>query len=700
MANDLTRRDVLRYSLGATAGLSQLGLGSFLMEGQPAPSVSEFHISPQGDDKFPGTLEQPFRSLERGKTAVRALLAGSSRPASISVLVHLGRYELHDTFTLDEEDAGGSQCRVTWRAAPGETPVISGGRFISGWAKAKGPIAGAPADAQGKLWVAEFPGELPKNMSCRNLWRNGQLLSRARWPKADAPAARDVDPRYTGEVRYRVVDGYMPAGEDLKDPKVVADWKAQFPSIWKIIELQRDSGLPDNLAENGDAEFVTRNDGSWVTLRVPIAAAKGTKVTLASPLGVITYYWGGMHMMSSILSSGYIENSLALLDSPGEWYLDRRERRVYYMPQDGENPNDHEYVISAIDKLLWIKGAIEKPVSNLHIEGIRFEHADWTLPSFGYRPFQACVYGTQLTPFVADVPVPAGSIRPKDEYPEYCLQPALDLMYAENCTIEDCQVSRVAATAIGLGEGCRENSIIGCEVQQAGGNGIHIGCPHGPICGEDFAWKQVSDTPSGNIVSNCYIHDNGHMDNGALGISNSYAQDTRITNNLVERQPYTGIGGSLTCTAFPTHNDYQVTIQRNIVRDVMQTLDDGGGIYTKDGMAKTSEISGNLVENINGRSIGIYLDDRSYGPHLADNMVTARNPFNLNHTTPPQFAWSTNYIDGRYARSKINANIPYDKNTWDSKNYIVEISDGSFPASLKEKAGPQGPYRRFLQNKS
>jgi hypothetical protein len=171
-------------------------------------------------------------------------------------------------------------------------------------------------------------------------------------------------------------------------------------------------------------------------------------------------------------------------------------------------------------------------------------------------------------------------------------------------------------------------------------------------------------------VSNCYIHDNGHLDFGALGISSTYSQDTTIANNLVERQPYTGIGGSLTCLTFPSHRDYKVTIQRNIVRDVMQQLDDGGGIYTKDGMAKTSEISGNLVENYGGRGFGIYLDDRSYGPHLADNMISAKEAFHLNTTTHEQFTWGKNY------------------------------TNGNFPDSLKEQAGPQGPYRRFFQSRS
>jgi hypothetical protein len=115
MAESLTRRDMLRYSLGA-AGLGSLRMDDLLTQnGSEQGDTAEFHVSPQGDDNSSGTLQQPFKSLDRAKAAVRALLVRrteSEQPSSISVLIHQGRYELHDTFTLDDQDSGSSLCSI------------------------------------------------------------------------------------------------------------------------------------------------------------------------------------------------------------------------------------------------------------------------------------------------------------------------------------------------------------------------------------------------------------------------------------------------------------------------------------------------------------------------------------------------------------------------------------------------------------
>ena len=33
----------------------------------------------------------------------------------------------------------------------------------------------------------------------------------------------------------------------------------------------------------------------------------------------------------------YFKNALELLDEPGEWYMDRPAKTVYYMPRQGED---------------------------------------------------------------------------------------------------------------------------------------------------------------------------------------------------------------------------------------------------------------------------------------------------------------------------------------------------------------------------
>jgi len=662
----MNRRDLMKYSIAT--GILATDLATQLRASEnTSTGLAEFYVSPNGSDANPGTLELPFATLERARDAVRGLKASSgTKLRGITIWLRGGRYELSQTFVLEPEDSGTEEYPTTWSAYADERPILSGGVPISDWRRVTENVSGLSTKAIGKVWVAPVPKE--RSLDSRHLWRNGNRLIRARWPKDGGELE---SPPKTSEASFRVVDGLYPAHEDLADPVIAQKWRAQFTSIWRTVEffpldyLDTSFSLPADLG-SGTAELFTRNDGRWATMRIPIAKVRGSKLTMGQPMGCFSYYWHGMRMMSSIQGTGHVENALSLLEQPGEWYLDRTAKVVYYIPPDGEDPNDQAFIASHLDKLLWLRGTPNAQVSFVRMKGLRFENADWKLPILGYRPTLGCYYGSELTPLVArTLPLPAGSIRPIDEYPEYCLQAAVDLTYARGCVLDTCAVNRCAATGVGLGEGCIGNQVLGCEVSDVGGHGIHVGLAHGALCAEDFAWQRSQDEPQGNQVENCYVHDNGHMDWGAYGIFSSYSQRTRIAHNLVTNQPYSGIAASFSLFCFPSGKDYQVTVENNHIHHVMQKLDDGGGLYTKDGMSADSVIAGNLIHDIGGHHFGVYLDDKSYGPHLTDNMIHAETPFYFNSTSKEKFTWGPNYSD-------------------------------HFPAELEKKAGLQEPYKSTL----
>ena len=94
----------------------------------------EFHVAPGGNDTAAGTAAQPFQTLERGRDAVRALQAGSGLPTGgVDVVIHGGQYRLSEAFTLTPQDSGQSGCPVRYRAAVGETPVITSAMPITNW---------------------------------------------------------------------------------------------------------------------------------------------------------------------------------------------------------------------------------------------------------------------------------------------------------------------------------------------------------------------------------------------------------------------------------------------------------------------------------------------------------------------------------------------------------------------------------------
>ena len=88
----------------------------------------------------------------------------------------------------------------------------------------------------------------------------------------------------------------------------------------------------------------------------------------------------GMNTVNHSLPA-YAENALELLDQPGEWYLDRPAREVYYKPLPGEDLAKVAVTAPAVQKLVELSGSVDQPVHNLRFEGITFADSSWLEPS-------------------------------------------------------------------------------------------------------------------------------------------------------------------------------------------------------------------------------------------------------------------------------------------------------------------------------
>lgn len=116
-----------------------------------AAPPAALYISPSGDDKNPGTLELPFKSITRARDAVRK--GGYNRAMQKDFVVYLrgGRYELTDTLYFDARDSGSNGHSVVYQAYEKEQPVISGGLKVTDWK----PVADKP------YFVASVPQRKP-----------------------------------------------------------------------------------------------------------------------------------------------------------------------------------------------------------------------------------------------------------------------------------------------------------------------------------------------------------------------------------------------------------------------------------------------------------------------------------------------------------------------------------------------------------
>lgn len=308
-----------------------------------------FYVSPNGNDRWSGRRPRPdkrgtngpFATLAQAQKAIRALKARSTNYGGIRVLIRRGTYELTAPLVLKPADSGTAESPIVYAAYPGETPVISGGRQITGWRR-----------YDQRLWTVDLPAVKRGQWYFRQLFVNGERRCRARLPDADTyyPVASALNPQNIKDPRNK--KGFCGRPGDLR--------------LWRNAE---------------DVEIVILH--RWEISRSRLASVNMTKgvINLQTPA-----FW-------PILNDRrfFVDNVFEGLTGPGKWYLDRKAGRLYYWPMHGEDMRQAKVVAPCLSQLIRLEGRPElgRFVEHIHFKGLSFCHADWSLPKKGYPGFQA-----------------------------------------------------------------------------------------------------------------------------------------------------------------------------------------------------------------------------------------------------------------------------------------------------------------------
>jgi len=251
-----------------------------------------------GDDGNAGTQAAPFRTLDRGLQATRAVTPAA--PAQL--VLRAGTFELAAPVTLAAGDSS-----LTVSAFPGEAPVLSGGAALAGlsWAQvAPAPRGGMSGPFPGVSVVSNIPGLVPGgNLS--GVVRYGGSFTSAGDCAAACAAASDCssytwhDASVTGgwatQCFFRVDGTYEPSSpwpdhfSGAKVPGVDASvWRAALPPgalrFDNLFSASRNRRLTRAKTPNGNPE-VTINGfaggaSSWAP---PHAYPKPQDINIASP---------------------------------------------------------------------------------------------------------------------------------------------------------------------------------------------------------------------------------------------------------------------------------------------------------------------------------------------------------------------------------------------------------------------------------
>ena len=519
---------------------------------EAARPEAAFYVSPDGSDQWTGKLPEPnanrtdgpFATMDRAQRAVRELRRAGGGPMPVTVRIR-GVHRLQGPVVITPEESGTADGPTTYTAYRGEKPVLSGGRAIAGWKKGDGP-----------LWRADLPEVKAGLWYFRQLFVDGRRATRARAPN----------------------DGYFRVTGLVDQPPGVR-WNVGVDKF----RFQKGDIRP--WADLGNVEVVVFH--SWNTSRVRIASVdeEAGVVTFTGPTIFRPLAWDPEQRY-------YVENARELLDQPGEWYLDGPSGTLYYLPLPGEDPSKAEIVAPMLGEIVRFEGNADQRrfVDHVHLTGLSFQHADWTLGPPGYGDPQAAV--TIAAAVMADG--------------------------ARHCRLQQCEVARVGGYGVWFRRGCKENRVVENHVHDLGAGGVRIGEPK-------MATTDVAES-SRNLIASNYVHDGGHVYPAGVGFWLAHSSDNTIAHNEIHSFNYSGMSVGWNWNDAPTRT-LRNTIEYNHVHHVVRgMLSDAGGIYTL-GTQTGTVIRNNVFHDVwpyMGRppmAWGIYFDAGSNGLVVENNVV-------------------------------------------------------------------------------
>jgi len=443
----------------------------------------EFFVAQDGSDNNPGTKNKPFATIEKARDEIRKV---KSRDLESDLIVYFreGTYFLNKTVVFGTEDAGSSIRSITYSSYLGEKAVFSSGVKIDHWKALSDPGAGLTEQAKGKVWVADIPQARTEKFKFHVLYNQGQILTRARgeafspvksWPR--------VLPDFKWEDRTEI---HYPEGE-------IKNWS----NLHDVeIVLRSRNYLPLDSVNEKEQIAVTQIPASLFIG----ALGRYAKVSLEE-------YLNWRQAKNNI----WIENTLDVLDQPGEWALDTKKGKLYYWPENGE-PGD-QIMAPRLTELIRVEGEnVEEiqgdvPVSGLIFKGLTFTCTDretWTLEEKGIQH--------------------NWEMFDKDNA-------MLRFRGAEACEVLECTFENGGGGGIRLDLYCQQIKLSGNILHNLGGTGIFM-AGYGP---------GLKDVNHHNSVINNYIYNGGTFFKGRPGIFIWQSGENLISNNRIHDFPYNGI---------------------------------------------------------------------------------------------------------------------------------------------------------------
>lgn len=518
------RKDMRSSSMNYESGM--------IMEGKLVRQSMTLYADPNAPAGGDGSASAPFAT---GDDIMAGVLAAASESAyDITVQMKGGDYRLSQTMTFDPTGVGLFDSTVQF-VCEEETEA----RFCA-WV----PVTGFTETTVNGVtaWAADLPsvrGEILYPNQCFSV--AGERLQRPRYPEGD------------GELTAE------PAGWSLDTVQWNESMNVFGYSDETVETFSRPEDIQIHMFHYWDDE---RLEIGWID-----AEANRITTKTPSPMAFIEYSKGAPY---------YFDNVYEMLRKPGQFYVDKLENRLLYIPKDGETMDGFTLYASDLSVILTIDGFHgTESAPAVSFCNIGFVGSDWKDTS------------RASTQAASDI---HGAVRIND---------------SSYITFDSCSFTGIGDYALEIQTGVSHLSVTHCTFQDLGAGGITI-----------YGVNAVPVTDEVNhdlIITDNYIGSYGRVHANGIGIVLRYAYDCTLSHNEITDGYYTGISVGWSW-GYDPHATSNILVEKNHIHNIGQyMLSDMGGIYTL-GLQPGTVLRGNLVHNVYSRTSkawGIYTDEGS-----------------------------------------------------------------------------------------
>lgn len=562
--------------------------------------MTTFWVATTGSDTGNGSQSNPFQTIGRAQEAVRAVLDSGPLTQDIVVKIGGGTYQLPQTLTFDAGDSGKDGHLVRYEAVDGETPVISGGRAVTGWTTVDNPGLALAPNTQ--LWEAS----VGLGIDTRQLYIDGERAIRSEsnhagtYGQTEYPVAfRPTDDQIPGVsgIEYIVSDLNNANWQDPTTWGNVSDIEAVIYTQWKMASVPLASiaapsfAIPSlNPLAPDPVGLITLQDPAWTNANLFRGLPSGATTT-GSPIIQLegNFATNGIAFGQSVSGDGIPPGAIVLAVDPilNQILLDQAATTttpplatvslsIVADPSTGElvtQPNEWSmwrvskfenayafldqptewYLDRTTGKLYLVAEAgfdpnthdIQLPVLEKLIDGNGSAGAPVANLSFKGLSFK---YATWLEPngaegYVADQ---SGFHVTGSGHEENIIGHVKDVTrtpgnlsftYGSNISFTGNSFSNLGAVGLDFTGGAQNNNVAYNVFQDISSAAVQIG----GVSAEDARPStDAGYTRNNNVVGNI-IKDVGAEFIDAAGIYVGFAQNTNIESNYIQNVPWSGI---------------------------------------------------------------------------------------------------------------------------------------------------------------